>query len=89
MIKITLSIVLLTLSSFPTLAVESEVTSEVAIHESNISFDGLTNEEYLRYSKIMKSVRGIFSPNIDPLNALGIEARNDAERRHYAELGVK
>lgn len=89
MIKITLVIILLTLSTFPTLAVESEVTSEVAIHEGKISFDGLTNDEYLRYSQIMKGVRGIFSPNIEPFSALGIEARNDAERRHYAELWVK
>ncbi|HDT0414634.1 TPA: TIGR03759 family integrating conjugative element protein [Klebsiella michiganensis] len=43
----------------------------------------------LRYSELMKGLRGKLSPNIDQLTALGIEARNDAERRHYAELWVK
>ncbi|WP_343550937.1 TIGR03759 family integrating conjugative element protein [Pantoea sp.] len=37
----------------------------------------------------MKGLRGKLSPNIDEITALGIEARNDAERRHYAELWVK
>jgi len=32
---------------------------------------------------------GIYSPNLDPLSALGIEARSDAERRRYAELQVQ
>lgn len=49
----------------------------------------LSNSESLRYSEIMSSIRGIQSPELDPLSALGIEARNDAERRHYAELWVK
>lgn len=37
----------------------------------------------------MKGLRGKLSPNIDEITALGIEARNDAERRHYAERWVK
>lgn len=32
---------------------------------------------------------GIYSPNLDPLSALGVEARSDEERRHYAELQVQ
>lgn len=32
---------------------------------------------------------GHFSPNLDPLTALGIEARSDEERRRYAELQVQ
>jgi integrating conjugative element protein (TIGR03759 family) len=31
---------------------------------------------------------GVYSPNLDPLTALGIEARSDEERNHYAELQV-
>ncbi len=34
-------------------------------------------------------MRGIQSPNLDPISVLGIEAHNDTERRHYAELWVK
>ena len=43
----------------------------------------------LRYEQLMNGLRGKLSPNIDQITALGIEARNDAERRHYAELWVK
>jgi len=32
---------------------------------------------------------GIYSPNIDPLTALGIEARSDEERLRYARLQVQ
>lgn len=37
----------------------------------------------------MSGSRGIQSPALDPLSTLGIETRNDAEHRHYAELWVK
>ena len=37
----------------------------------------------------MEGPLGIHSPNLDPLSALGIEARSDEERRRYAELQVQ
>lgn len=49
----------------------------------------INSSDLLRYDELMKGLRGELSPNIDKLTALGIEARNDAERRHYAELWVK
>ncbi|ELS4492790.1 TPA: TIGR03759 family integrating conjugative element protein [Klebsiella michiganensis] len=49
----------------------------------------LAQEDQLRYQAIMSGPRGNQSPSLDPISALGIEARNDAERRHYAELWVK
>lgn len=50
---------------------------------------GLSQEEYLHYQEFMAGPRGIQSPGLDPLTALGIEARTDAERRRFAELWVK
>ncbi|MDX8000826.1 TIGR03759 family integrating conjugative element protein [Xenorhabdus sp. Reich] len=50
---------------------------------------GLNTDEYQRYQHIMEGPRGIQSPGLDPLTALGIEAENDAERRRYAEQWVK
>ncbi|CDG22565.1 putative exported protein [Xenorhabdus poinarii G6] len=50
---------------------------------------GLNTDEYQRYQHIMEWPRGIQSPGLDPLTALGIEAENDAERRRYAEQWVK
>lgn len=50
---------------------------------------GLKPEEWVRYRQLMHGPVGIVSPNLDPLTALGIEARSDEERRHYAELQVR
>ena len=50
---------------------------------------GLTTEEWQRYEALKKGRRGVQSPGLDPLTMLGIEARSDEERRHFAELAVK
>jgi integrating conjugative element protein (TIGR03759 family) len=50
---------------------------------------GLRPEEWARYRQLMQGPLGIYSPNLDPLTALGIEARSDEERNHYAELQVQ
>nr|WP_288102500.1 TIGR03759 family integrating conjugative element protein [Halomonas sp.] len=50
---------------------------------------GLRGEEWGRYRELMEGPLGIHSPNLDPLTALGIEARSDEERRRYAELQVQ
>lgn len=46
-------------------------------------------EEAQRFEDLKSTPRGLLSPNLDPLTTLGIEARNDTELRHYAELWVK
>lgn len=50
---------------------------------------GLDQKEFERFESIMKGPRGTWSPNIDPLTALGLEARTPAERQKYAEQLVK
>ncbi|ALM54105.1 TIGR03759 family integrating conjugative element protein [Halomonas huangheensis] len=50
---------------------------------------GLNQQEIQRYKSIMEGPRGTWSPNLDPLMALGLEARSDAERQKYAELLVE
>jgi len=50
---------------------------------------GLRDDEWTRYRELMQGPLGIYSPNLDPLSALGIEAQSDAERRRYAELQVQ
>ena len=56
--------------------------------EQKASDWGLREEEWARYRAVMQGPLGIQSPNLDPLTALGIEARSDEERRRYAELQV-
>ncbi len=50
---------------------------------------GLTEQEWSQYQALMAGQRGIWSPGLDPLTALGVEARTDDERRHYAELAAR
>ncbi|AZC90181.1 TIGR03759 family integrating conjugative element protein [Pseudomonas carnis] len=50
---------------------------------------GLLAEDWARYRQLQQGPLGVYSPNLDPLTALGIEARNDEERRRFAELQVR
>ena len=50
---------------------------------------GLTEREWSRFEEIQRGPRGYWSPNLDPLTALGVEARDDSERQRYAELQVR
>jgi len=66
-----------------------ERTTTIIVSEELIARDwGLSTDEWTRYRKVMQGPLGVYSPNLDPLTALGIEARSDEERRHYAELQV-
>jgi len=49
---------------------------------------GLTEQEWTRFEQIQAGPRGFWSPNLDPLTALGVEAQTDHERLRYAELQV-
>lgn len=51
---------------------------------------GLTDEEMTRAKVLLQGPRAAFSvPNLSPIEALGIHARTDAERRRYAEMMAK
>lgn len=49
---------------------------------------GLTEQEWTRFEQIKAGPRDFWSPNLDPLTALGVEAQTDQERQRYAELQV-
>lgn len=47
----------------------------------------LSIDEWGRYKSLMQGIRGSISPpNISPIEVLGTHARNDQERRRYAEI---
>ena len=50
---------------------------------------GLSESDWQRYKTLMQGIRGRLSPNISPIEALGIHARIDDERRRYAEMWAK
>jgi len=50
----------------------------------------LSEEKWTRYRSLMQGIRGSISPaSISPIEVLGIHARDDAERRRYAEAWAK
>ena len=57
--------------------------------ESHARDWGLSAEDWTRYRELMQGPLGVYSPALDPLTALGIEARSEEERRRYAELQVQ
>jgi integrating conjugative element protein (TIGR03759 family) len=51
---------------------------------------GLSDIEWRRYQDLLLGIRGSVSPaNLSPVEVLGIHARDDAERRQYAELWAR
>lgn len=70
-----------------TVEASETTTGEAASREA--AAWGLTREEWTRYKEIMRGPLGTWSPGLDPLTALGIEARSEAERIRIAELQAR
>lgn len=75
-------------ASSPALPSRERSTAIIVTEERAAKDWGLNTDEWSRYREIMQGPLGVYSPNLDPLTALGIEARSDEERRRYAELQV-
>lgn len=67
----------------------SDIESIALTAQQQAKHWGLTEQEWSRFEDIQAGPRGYWSPNLDPLTALGVEAQSDTERRRYAELQVK
>lgn len=63
-------------------------TQEQSLAESAAQW-GLTFKEWNDYAQIMRTRRGVWSPGLDPITALGVSADTAAQRKHYAELYVR
>ena len=70
-----------TTPTVPARTAQSQVrdSADVALDERLAKDWGLRPEEWARYRQVMQGPLGIYSPNLDPLTALGIEARSDEE----------
>ncbi|MCW5706937.1 TIGR03759 family integrating conjugative element protein [Shinella sp.] len=75
-------------ASSPAIPSRERSTTIIVSEERAASDWGLNTDEWSRYREVMQGPLGVYSPNLDPLTALGIEARSDEERRRYAELQV-
>ena len=69
---------------------QGRATPSTPLDDERLATDwGLKVEEWVRYRQLMQGPLGVYSPNLDPLTALGIESRSVEERRRYAELQVR
>lgn len=60
------------------------------IIKEKAQFWGLTVEEWYKFEAINETgARGYWSPNLDPLTTLGVEAKTQEERERYAILLAK
>ena len=69
-------------------ASDRETSVRLDGHQARAAIWGLTPDEWQRYTEILRGPRGQWTPNLDPLTALGVHARTETERRRYAELLV-
>ncbi|MEX0828150.1 MAG: TIGR03759 family integrating conjugative element protein [Haliea sp.] len=74
--------------STTTLPSQSVKTPQVDLSLAAENWD-LTEEEFRQYQALMTGRRGLWSPGIDPITALGVSAETEGERRRYAELYVR
>jgi len=49
----------------------------------------LKDSDWVKYKQIMAGPRGIWSPDIDPITALGVSETVESERRRYAEIWIR
>ena len=84
------------LSSNPVIAqaLKNEALTYTQTKDDNLNDDqsqrklwALSKQDWSRYKTLMKGIRGSISPKtISPIEVLGTHARNEAERRKYAEM---
>lgn len=79
-------LVFLTLPTLLCASPQQTRTEEQTITRTQAQQWGLTDSEWQRYQQLRQGERGLWSPGLDPLTTLGVEANSDAERQRYAEL---
>ncbi|MEO0436596.1 MAG: TIGR03759 family integrating conjugative element protein [Pseudomonadota bacterium] len=50
---------------------------------------GLSADDWVRFERVMKNRRGVWSPGLDPITALGVSTDDRGERQRLAELYVR
>jgi integrating conjugative element protein (TIGR03759 family) len=63
---------------------ESDQAQSISTDLENAKRWGLSAQDWARYQTMMRGPRGHWTPELDPLTALGIDAQSEAERRRYA-----
>jgi integrating conjugative element protein (TIGR03759 family) len=70
-----------------TMSAQATSTQVDGVERRAAQYWGLSLEDFGRYQALMKGMRGAISdPRISPIEVLGIHARDEAERRKFAEM---
>lgn len=81
-----LILVVMVLFSMPSLAVDVSETEYQWTVADYAKAHGVTEKDWRKYQSIMRGPRGRWTPEIDPILALGIHAQSETERRRFAKL---
>lgn len=66
-----------------------EQTRATSLDLERAKMSGLSQDEWQRYTTLLRGPRGLWTPTLDPVWTLGIHARTDDERRKYAEMAAQ
>lgn len=73
-----------------TISQDKKATQIISDNERSLARQWmLTDTDWVKYKKIMQGPRGIWSPGLDPITALGVSETDLVERKRYATLWVK
>lgn len=92
-----ITLCLLSLNPVIAQALKNEPLAYTQTQEGNLHDDqsqrklwALSKQDWSRYKTLMKGIRGSISPKtISPIEVLGTHARNETERRKYAEIWAR
>src|SRR5690606_2249763 len=69
---------------------DKKASLKLSDHEKSLAKQWmLTESDWVKFKQIMQGPRGIWSPGLDPITALGVSETDPKERRRYAELWIK
>ena len=71
-------------------SLEMRTKSFLTEHEKSLAKQWMLKEtDWLKYKQIMSGPRGVWSPGLDPLTALGVSETDLTERKRYADIWIK
>ncbi len=71
-------------------SLRSGVSDKLTDYEKDLAKQWMLKEsDWVKYKKLMDGPRGIWSPGLDPITALGVSETNESERKRYADIWMK
>ena len=71
-------------------SLEREASHKITDEEKTLARQWmLTDTDWIKYKQVMLGPRGIWSPGLDPITALGVSETDPRQRRKYAEIWMK